>query len=242
MDQFKLHILPGNPPPNFIFRKEYNEGYKFYQNTWERIFNRPHRPAFFDPLGFYRQSYIFQISNNSTVIAQTLATHFHLDNLVTEQLPFFECFHGDPLEFLKSENCKSLLSIEYSAVSRENSERKIGLNLYKVLIQLVVNHCKLLDVDAIIGHPRRVTNTNQVIAEIGCKKKSEAVTKYGVSVDIYAGVIEYLIPFDDKDVNLLSEFLWNSRIDTTGITDQFSDSNYNAQYYKPNQITLKKGA
>ncbi len=242
MTQMMFYILPGNPPPNFIHREQYNLAYLHYKNTWQRIFNRPGREPLYDPMGFFRQSYIFQISDGTNVVAQTLATHYHLKNIITPDLPFFENFIGIPLEYLSKNQCNSLLSLEFSSVGREYSERKSGVNFYRVIIQLAVNLAHMIDVDAVIGHPRRVTNTNQLIGEIGCKCIVPNLVKYGVSVDVYAGLIKELHPFDDIQANQYSNLLWQSRVDTTFVSQQNHQEDYFQMYHALGQDALRKGA
>ena len=108
----RFYILPGNPPPNFQYRAEYNKGYQHYKKTWERIFNRPGRPKLFEPMGFYRQNYIFQVVDKDQIVCQTFGTHYHLDNTVSTDLPFFENFLGEPINYLRDKNIKSCLSLE----------------------------------------------------------------------------------------------------------------------------------
>lgn len=232
MTDFEFCILPGNPPPNFKHRDLYNKGYLFFKNTWERIFNRPNRPQLYDSMGYFRQNYILQISHEGTVIAQTLATHYNLKNTITEDLPFFENFLGIPIQYLRDHQCSSLLSFEFSAVHGDYSERKLGVNLYKVILQLAITVAKTMDVDAVIGHPRRLTKTNTLVEGAGCKCIVPNLKKYGVSVDIYIGLAGELTPYDDQDVFKLVDELWEKRLDTIQLT-RGSAEDYFCQYTRP---------
>lgn len=213
----QFSILPGNPPPHFSNRKAYNEAYFFYKKTWERIFNRPGRPKHFSPDAFFRQSYVFQIKEGEEIVAQTLSTHFHLDHLITSEHSYFGNFKPEHIERLRCEGLLSLLSLEFSAVGRQFSpNRTEGLSYYKVIMQLGFQVARHLQVDAVFGHPRRVTGTNDVIFDAGFETYGEAMSKYGVSIDLAIGDLKKLKPYDEREMNVAYE-LWERREDTIGV-------------------------
>lgn len=212
MSSLNFYILPGRPQPGFSAMENYNKAYQFYKNTWQRIFNRPGRPHQYDPMGFFRQNFIFQIQDRDKVIAQTLSTNYSLHALITEELPFFENFLGLPIEYLKENGCYSLSSLEYSAVARDYSERKYHVNLYKVIIQLGIHFAQMLRAEAVIGHPRRVTGTNELAKEIGCECIVPNRSKYGVSVDVFVGVMAKLNAYNDPVANQITRDLWRDDV------------------------------
>lgn len=218
-DRISLIMLPGNPPPNFPYKEMYNKAYEFYKNTWQRIFNRPHRPPLYDAYGFFRQNYIFQLSEGDKIIAQTLGTHLNLEHSVTTDLAFFEKFKGKANEFLKLNNVRSILSLEYSAVTEKYSPRNAeNINFYDIILLLSMRMAKALDVDAIIGHPRRLTKTNSRVYAIGYTCIESQKTKYNVSVDIVVGLMKNLIEPVSAEIKSALEKLWENRIDTIGIS------------------------
>lgn len=232
----QLYILPGNPPPNYELRDVYNRGYEHYKKTWERLFNRPNRPKLYDPMGYYRQNYIFHVEDDERVVCQTLGTHYHLDNKISLDLPFFEKFYGAPLEYLNKNHVSSCLSLEYSSVAKAYSPRKLdGLNMYKVIIQLSIKYAKSLAVDAVIGHPRRLTKTNDVTTEIGCKVIKANEEKYGVTVDVSVGLLKEVTSYSELNVNRLINNLWDSRIDSIGLTTEDQEQYY-SQFLETNKI------
>lgn len=233
LETLKLYILPGNPPPAFPFRDLYNSAYAFYKETWERIFNRPKRPKLYDANSFFRQSYVLQIQDGSQIVGQTLATHFHLGNVITLDLPYFESLKESAVELLASRNAKSLLSMEYSALHRDFSPRKVNwLNLYEVLLHSGFTLAQCLDVDALVGHPRRLTKTHNIIDKLGYHCVQRQKQKYGVSVDVFVAFMSDLQPHSDPAISNLVRQLWATRTDTTGITNN-GLGNHSRLYLKP---------
>jgi len=232
----QLYVLPGNPPPNFRYRCVYNRAYAHYRSVWTRIFNRPGRPPQFDPAGFYRQNYIFHIEQEGTVVAQTLATHYHLENNITKELPFISSLLGLPLEFLKNHSANSCLSLEYSSIAREFSPRRLnGLNMYRVIFQLALNYARTLSVDAVVGHPRRLTQTNEVTSEIGCRVIRSGLDKYGVSVDVSIGLLDEVTADNDTLVMDKVAHLWRKRLDCIGLSFAQNSDFYNQYLNLPLQ-------
>ncbi len=238
----QLYVLPGNPPPNFVHRPIYNRAYEHYRRTWTRIFNRPGRPPQYYPSGFYRQNYIFHVEHKASVVAQTLATHYHLNNKITTDLPFFSAMIGKPLEFLKNASADSCLSLEFSSIGREFSPRHLeGLNMYRVIFQLALKYARSLCVDAVIGHPRRLTQTNEVTTEIGCRVLRSGLSKYGVSVDVSIGLLDEVTADNELAVMKQVSKLWDNRIDCIGLSSEQNLEFYN-QYLKSPTFKQRKAS
>ena len=217
MSDLKLVILSGRPDHSRPSHPSYDLAYSHFKQTWERICNRPNRPPNYSGFGFFRQDYILQIESASEVVGQTTATHYRTDDLVAKDLPVFECWLGEPFESLRSQNLKSLLSLEFTSIAKNYQPRKIEFNYYKVLINLSVNLAKATGSQGIFGHPRRLTKTNDLIEQIGCRPLGQRKDKWGVSVDLYYGRTENLVPFPDIRAQKLTDQLWNSREDLTEI-------------------------
>ena len=162
-----------------------------------------------------RQDYIFQIEQNGKVVAQSTATHYTLQSLMVEDLPVFECFKGEPLEVLRSKGLNHMYSVEFTSVAPEYRPRTVGFNFYKVILQLCIMKARETGSDAIFGHPRRLTKTNELVEEIGCKPLGHKKNKWGVSVDLFYGELSELGPYNDEFTERLASSLWDKRIDLT---------------------------
>ena len=216
MNDLKLVIMSGRPDPKRSSHPSYGLGYTHFKQTWERICNRPNRPANYSGFGFFRQDYILQIESKGEVVGQTAATHYRTDDLVAQDLPVFECWLGEPFDALKAQGLKSLLSLEFTSIAKEYQPRKIEFNYYKVLINLSILMVKETGSQGIFGHPRRLTKTNKLIEQVGCTPLGYKKDKWGVAVDLYYGRIENLVPFPDVTALRITNELWSTREDLTG--------------------------
>lgn len=217
---YSLVIYPGRIYPWDEHQQIHDRGYSYFKNTWERIFNRPNRPPQYSAMGFFRQDYVIQIENGGVIAAQSMATHYDLDRLITPDHPFFECWQGEPLAQMKSEGLRQVLSLEYTSVAREFSPRMIDAHLYKTIMDCSVKLMRSLDLDGVFGHPRRVTKTTDLVEEIGFKKAGSQKDKYGVSVDLTYAVASELTRYNDLASMRLSDEIWDARIDFTKRSEQ----------------------
>lgn len=236
MENLNFYILPGNPPPNFIFRELYDKAYDYYKEVWERILNRRIGPGAYCAYNMFRQDLICIITHENRIVAQSLSSFMNLKSKITEDLEYFQNFKGPALHMMLEKGAENIFSVEFSSIDRNYSPRKTnGLSFYELISQLGIRLGFNFDIDVIVGQPRRVTGTNDKVDSFGFHRVREGISKCGLTVDLMLGFRGATLELPNLSHRALVNKLWENRIDTTGLTFKTYNEYINGYYISENK-------
>lgn len=211
VNAFRLVVLPthlAHSPDGFT---DYNLSYRYFKRTWGRILSRLNKEEIFKCEILFSSHYMITLFHNDEVVGQIVSRLIHLDSEISYDTSYFRDFEGPPLDYLRENQCKTALSLEWNSIASKFSRRNSGLPFVELTMQFAIKLARSLGADACVGVPRRLTGVKDVGTDFGFIHMRDDLVKYSCPVHISVGLIQNLKPHADANIRSLIEHIWSRK-------------------------------
>ena len=217
LDGMTCTFLPGKISKGESVPPIYNEVYRYWRETWGKIFKDAGSPESLNAENFLRQDAIIVLHDGSSVAGIVGTTFFNLGAHATFDHAYLRPFPEPLVSELRARGCGFVSTAEYLCVHPNFRKGVVGVSLSEVLVGLNLKLFSELGGTATLGTSVRPARTHEGAMRYGYCEVGK-LEKYGLDCLLLCNTPEQLCINEDKSVAALVERLWSQRIDLTGLT------------------------
>ncbi len=209
LNSYKMVVVPGG----YVSDEEYidlqNESYQHWKKIWRRQLIRLN--GSFNPDDFFKNTHILSIFHENIVVSQVCCRVVNLKQDYLYDMPYFQDFLGQGVEFMSSKNTKTLMTIEFNAINSKYSERKTGFKFTEANLYLALRLAESMGIDVCTGVPRKITNVQNMIRKMGFISVSDDKKRYDCPVEVMMCFpAERVLP--TPEIQKFNDFVWDNQI------------------------------
>lgn len=188
-----------------------NKSFEVWNSVWKKVYEEKEEGFKLSSDEYSRQDLICALTYESQIAALHLYSFFNLASAPDMKSHYFNFFSDYYINELKSQNVKSVMSMEFLTVAPEFRKTNFGFPTGSLICELGTRVFGLTKADAIVAPARVDVKVNQIAYDIGFTCIEKAVMQRGFECDMIACYQGKQKRSDIPNLSIIADDIWSRK-------------------------------